>query len=352
MSMHTLAPKPLISVVVPVHFEEMVLEAFYERVVATFERVQQNVDFELLFVNDGSSDRSLQIMLALRERDPRLKVIHLSRNFGHQIAVTAGIDNAFGDAVVLIDSDLQDPPEVILEMLQKWREGYKVVYGVRSERRGESRFKLLTAQWFYRALDTMSEVKIPLDTGDFRLMDRVVVEGLREMREESRYVRGMVSWLGFPQCGVPYTRDARFAGETKYTLFKMMRFAMNGLTSFSESPLVVSAWIGAIVTLVGLASLVYIIVGKLLHPDALESGWASLMTTVIFFGGVQLLSLGVLGQYIGRVYREVKRRPLYVVEAAWGLGETARRRSTPRSINPQPGVVSPVRFEREAEKER
>ena len=341
--------KKLVSVIVPVHFEEKVLETFYERVVATFEHVAQQLDFELVFVNDGSSDRSLDIVLALRERDPRVKVIHLSRNFGHQIAVTAGIDHARGDAVVLIDSDLQDPPEVILEMLQKWREGYKVVYGIRAQRRGESRFKLLTAQWFYRALDALSEVKIPLDTGDFRLMDRVVVEGLREMREESRYLRGMVSWLGFPQCGVAYTRDPRFAGETRYPLFKMMRLAMNGLTSFSESPLVVSAWIGALVTLIGAFSLAYIVVGKLLHPEMLESGWASLMATVIFFGGVQLLSLGVLGQYLGRVYREVKRRPLYVVEASWGLQDVARPTAL-RSMNSQP-ALSPSRLERQDERE-
>lgn len=190
-----LSTKPTISVVVPVHFEEGVLEAFYERVAATFGQVEHEVELELLFVDDGSSDRSLEIMLELRERDPRVKVIHLSRNFGHQIAVTAGVDHASGDAVVLIDADLQDPPEVILEMLQKWRAGYKVVYGVRSVRKGETAFKLLTAQWFYRAFGSLSDVKIPLDAGDFRLMDRVVVEGLRQMREESRYVRGMVARL-------------------------------------------------------------------------------------------------------------------------------------------------------------
>ena len=311
--------KQTVSVVVPVHLEEKVLDAFYTRLAATFEPLQPGVTLELLFVNDGSSDRSLEIMLRLREQDPRVKVILLSRNFGHQIAVTAGVDHATGDAVVLIDADLQDPPEVIVEMLEKWREGYKVVYGVREKRNGESAFKLISAQWFYRALALLSEVDMPLDVGDFRLMDRVVVEGLQQMREESRYMRGMVSWLGFRQCAVRYTRDARFAGSTKHTLHRMTRLALNGITSFSEAPLVLLTWAGAAVTLGGCVFLAYVAIQTLLHPNSGTSGWSSLMATLIFFGGVQLLSVGVLGQYVGRVYREVKRRPLYMVEGAWGL---------------------------------
>lgn len=310
----------LLSVVVPVYFEEAVIEAFYRRVQTAFSPIADQFNFEFVFVNDGSTDRSLEILLGLRGRDPRVKILHFSRNFGHQIAVTAGVDHAVGDAVVIIDADLQDPPEVIVEMLSKWIEGYKVVYGVRSERKGESAFKLLTAKLFYRLLSHLSDVKIPLDTGDFRLMDRAVVEELRGMREENRYIRGMVSWLGFRQCGIEYSRDPRFAGETKYPLRKMIQFALNGITSFSEKPLVFSAWFGFVVTLLGFAFLIYIIIGKILNPAQLVGGWASLISVVLFFGGIQLLSLGILGQYIGRIYREVKRRPLYVLEHAWGVG--------------------------------
>jgi dolichol-phosphate mannosyltransferase len=295
-----------------------VIDAFYRRACAALAPLESELEVEFIFVNDGSTDRSLEILLALRERDPRVKVLHFSRNFGHQIAVTAGIDHAAGDVVVIIDADLQDPPEVILVMLEKWREGFKVIYGVRAERKGESAFKLVTAKLFYRLMGRLSDIKIPLDTGDFRLMDRVVVEGLRKMPEESRYLRGMVSWLGFKQCGITYVRDARYAGKTKYTFRKMIRFAFNGIASFSEKPLVLAGWLGLLVTAGGFAFLLYIIIGKLLHPDAIVTGWASLMGIVIFFGGIQLLSLGILGQYIGRIYREVKRRPLYILEAAWG----------------------------------
>lgn len=309
-----------LSIVVPVYFEELVIDAFYGRVVEALAPLAPEFELEFVFINDGSTDRSLELLLALRDRDPRVKVLQFSRNFGHQIAVTAGVDHATGDVVVIIDADLQDPPEVILDMLAKWREGYKVVYGVRSERKGENAFKLVTAKAFYRLMGRLSDVPIPLDTGDFRLMDRVVVDGLRTMREESRYIRGMVSWLGFRQCGVTYARDPRFAGKTKYTLHKMIRFAFNGITSFSEKPLILAGWLGLLVTAGGFLSLLWIIAGKLLRPESVVSGWASLMGIVLFFGGIQLLSLGILGQYIGRIYREVKRRPLYVLEATWGAG--------------------------------
>lgn len=310
----------LLSIIVPVYFEEAVIEAFYRRATQALVPLAPEFDIEFIFVNDGSTDRSLEILLNLREQDPRVKVLHFSRNFGHQIAVTAGVDHVMGDVVVIIDADLQDPPEVILEMLIKWHEGFKVVYGVRSERKGESAFKILTAKWFYRILGLLSDVKIPLDTGDFRLMDRAVVESLREMREESRYIRGMVSWLGFRQCGVSYSRDSRFAGETKYPLRKMVRFALNGITSFSEKPLIFAVWLGSLVTFLSFLVLAYLVISKILFPAQSVSGWTSLISVVIFFGGIQLLSLGVLGQYIGRIYREVKRRPLYILERAWGLG--------------------------------
>ena len=318
----------ILSVVVPVYFEEAVIEAFYRRACEALAALDPEFQIELIFVNDGSTDRTLEILLSLREQDPRVKVLHFSRNFGHQIAVTAGLDHAEGDVVVVIDADLQDPPEVIIEMLGKWREGYKVVYGVRAERKGETAFKLWTARIFYRLLSKLSDVRIPLDTGDFRLMDRVVVEGLRSMPEESRYIRGMVSWLGYRQCGLPYVRDARFAGKTKYTLRKMVRFAFNGITSFSEKPLILAGWMGVLASCVGFAYLVYILVGKFLSPTSVVSGWASLMGVVIFFGGIQLLSMGILGQYIGRIYRESKHRPLYILEA---LGESGSDASAPAS---------------------
>ncbi len=313
--------KKLLSLVVPVYFEEAVIEAFYRRVLVDLQPISSEFELEFLFVNDGSTDRSLQILLDLREGDSRVKILQFSRNFGHQTAVTAGVDHAMGELVVIIDADLQDPPGVILDMLAKWREGFKVVYGVRGERKGESAFKLLTAKVFYRLLSKLSDVKIPLDTGDFRLMDRTVVEALRELREESRYIRGMVSWLGFRQTGVEYSRDPRFAGETKYPLRKMIRFALNGITSFSEKPLIFSAWFGFVVTLLGFAFLLFVIIGKIRNPAQSIGGWTSLISVVLFFGGIQLLSLGVLGQYIGRIYREVKRRPLYILERSWGLAE-------------------------------
>lgn len=304
-----------LSIVVPVYFEELVIETFYDRLLEALGPLAGEFQLEMVFVNDGSTDRTQEILTTLHQRDPRVKVLQFSRNFGHQIAVTAGLDHATGDIAVVIDADLQDPPEVILSMLAKWREGYQVVYGVRAERKGENAFKLVTAKAFYRILGRLSDVPIPLDTGDFRLMDRTVVEGLRGMREESRYIRGMVSWLGFRQCGVTYSRDPRYAGKTKYTLHKMVRFAFNGITSFSEKPLILAGWLGLIITAGGFIFLAYIIASRILRPWTVVSGWASLMGVVIFFGGVQLLSLGILGQYVGRIYREVKRRPLYVLES-------------------------------------
>lgn len=313
--------KKRLSLVIPVYFEEAVIEPFYHRSVEALNELEPEFELEFIFVNDGSTDRSQEILLNLHHADPRVKVLQFSRNFGHQIAVTAGVDHAHGDVVVVIDADLQDPPEIILNMLAKWREGYKVVYGVRTERKGENAFKLFTAKWFYRILGKLSDTKIPLDTGDFRLMDKAVVARLRDMREESRYIRGMVSWLGFKQCGVPYSRDPRFAGETKYPLSKMIRFALNGITSFSEKPLTFAAWFGTFVTFMGFVFLGLIFLAKLRHPDQTVSGWSSLISVVLFFGGIQLLSLGVLGQYIGRIYREVKRRPLYILEQSWGTDD-------------------------------
>lgn len=305
--------KPVISVVGPVMNESAGIRLFYERTTAAMEAIEPPVDHELVLVDDGSTDDSVAVMEELCAADPRVRLIVLSRNFGHQIAITAGIDNADGDAVVVIDSDLQDPPEVIAEMVRRWREGNKVVYGVRAERAGESRFKLLTAKLFYRLVNRLSDVDLPLDSGDFRLMDRQVVQALREIREENRYIRGLVSWVGFRQCAVEYQRDARFAGATKFTVRRMLKFALDGITSFSEKPLRLAIQLGAVTTFAALLLAVWIAVAKILRPENALPGFASLMIVTLFFGGVQLLSIGLLGEYVGRIYREAKRRPLYLV---------------------------------------
>lgn len=308
--------KPILSIVVPVFNEDKVLSIFHAKASESLRPLEDRFDIEFVFVDDGSWDNSFQILKEISRKDTRVRPIRLSRNFGHQIAVTAGLDHAVGNVVVIIDADLQDPPDVILQMVEKWDDGFAVVYGVRNRRKGESVFKLVTAKIFYRLIGKLSDTRMPLDTGDFRLMDREVVNALKSMREESRYIRGMVSWVGFHQCGVTYDRDPRYAGKTKYTLRKMLRFALNGITSFSEKPLILSGWIGLGVTAFGALLMFHILIGKLLNPNSTVSGWASLMGVVVFFGGIQLLSLGILGQYIGRIYREVKRRPLYFLDPA------------------------------------
>jgi dolichol-phosphate mannosyltransferase len=304
---------PLVSVVAPVFNEEEGIAEFYERTTKAMEAISPPVRHELVFVNDGSSDGSLDVLRKIAASDRRARVVDLSRNFGHQLAITSGIDNAEGDAVVVIDADLQDPPEVIAEMIQRWRDGFKVVYGVRTERAGENRFKLWTAKKFYRTLNRLSDTPLPVDSGDFRLLDRQVVDALCQLREENRYIRGMVSWIGFSQTAVEYARDPRYAGETKYTLRKMVRFAVDGITSFSEKPLRVSIQVGIITCFIALVLASIIVVGKVLEPDSALPGYASLMVVVLFFGGVQLLSIGLLGEYVGRIYRESKGRPLYFV---------------------------------------
>lgn len=303
----------LLSVVAPVFNEEDGIAAFVGRLTGALGALDPDLAWEVVFVNDGSTDRSLEILREISLTDGRFKVLDLSRNFGHQLAITAGIDHARGDAVVIIDSDLQDPPEVIVDLVAQWRKGFKVVYGVRGRRRGESRFKLFTAKWFYRFLGRLSDTPLPHNAGDFRLLDRAVVAVLSEMREENRYLRGMVSWVGFPQTSVEYERDPRRAGESKYTLRTMVRLALDGITSFSERPLRVASQLGFLVTLLALGWMAWILLDVAINPGSVIQGWPSLMATVLFIGGVQLLSIGILGEYLGRVYRESKRRPLYVV---------------------------------------
>jgi dolichol-phosphate mannosyltransferase len=307
---HTL---PLLSVVCPVYNERQGIQEFYTRTKKVLLGLEGRVRHEIVFVNDGSTDGSLALLADMAGADPCVVVIDFSRNFGHQLAITAGMDRAHGDAVVVIDADLQDPPEVIEVMLDRWEEGCKVVYGTRTQRAGETRFKVMTAAFFYRMLNRLSDTPLPLDSGDFRLLDRKVVQVLGDLREENRYVRGLVSWAGFTQCAVTYQRDARFAGETKYPFRKMLRFAADALTSFSDKPLRLATQLGLFFTFSTLVYGTYIIVSRLLAPERSEAGFASLLVAVLFLGGVQLLSIGLLGEYIGRIYRESKNRPLYVI---------------------------------------
>jgi dolichol-phosphate mannosyltransferase len=306
----------LLSVVVPVYNESLVLAAFYDRATRALEQLP-GVDFELIFVDDGSADDSFSQLSMLAAQDPRVRIVKFSRNFGHQIAITAGLDHATGDCIVFIDADLQDPPEVIAQMLDKWREGFEVVYGVRAERAGEGRLKLLTAKVFYRLLKAITRVEIPVDVGDFRLIGRRAANQLRSLREKDRFVRGLVSWIGFRQTGVVYDRDKRFAGETKYPYRKMLKFALDGITSFSTLPLKLATWLGYASSALAFLYLASVFVQKLLGNTV--QGWATIMVALLFLGGVQLIALGIIGEYLGRLFNESKPRPMYVVEELVGL---------------------------------
>jgi dolichol-phosphate mannosyltransferase len=320
----------LLSVVVPCYNEEAVLRATHERLTSVLAGMS-TLDYELIFVNDGSRDDTQLILTQLQLVDPHVRVLLLSRNFGHQIAVTAGLEEAGGDAVVIIDADLQDPPEVIPQMVALWREGSEVVYGLRIDRQGESTFKLWTAKVFYRLINRLSETKMPFDAGDFRLLDRRVVDVINSMPERARFLRGMVSWAGFRQVSLPYERAARHAGESKYPLTKMISFAMDGIISFSLVPLKVAIWTGFLAIWIAVAGIIVAIVDRILEKN-LTRGWASLFVAVLFMGGVQLVSLGIIGEYLGRIYTEVKRRPLYVVQERLGFGNR-KERSKSEEVN-------------------
>ena len=308
---------PLVSVVVPCFNEQEVLRDTHRRLAAVLE--QTHLKCEIIYVDDGSSDSTPGILRELAARDERIRVVRFSRNFGHQMAITAGLEHAAGDAVAVIDADLQDPPEVILEFVQKWMDGYDVAYGVRAERDGETAFKLWTAKLFYRCIDRLSDTRIPLDTGDFRLMDRRVVDALLSMPERDRFVRGMVSWLGFSQVAVPYHRAARTAGVTKFSFFKMLRFAMDGIFSFSIVPLRLATWTGFAASGIAILGIVLAVIERVFGVTGLVRGWTSVMTAVLFIGGVQLICIGIIGEYVGRIYGESKRRPLYVLRETIGF---------------------------------
>jgi glycosyltransferase involved in cell wall biosynthesis len=306
-----LREKFLLSVVVPMYFEEEVVDECYKKLTSVLEDNQYN--YEIVFVNDGSTDKTPELLKALADRDKRVKVVDFSRNFGHQTAVTCGIDMSKGDAIVIIDADLQDPPEVIKSMVDLWKQGYDVVYGKRAKRKGETWFKLATAKMFYKFLQYMSEVKIPRDTGDFRLIDRKVAEVFKAMPERNRFIRGMIAWIGFNQTFVEYERDERFAGETKYPLKKMLKFAADGIIGFSSKPLKLIANLGVLTVVFSFLIIVYSILSKIFGKNV-ESGWTSIMLAVTFFGGVQMIAMGILGEYIARIYDESKNRPLYIVK--------------------------------------
>lgn len=307
---------PMLSVVVPCFNEEAVIEHANQRLSQVLGAITPN--FELIYVDDGSRDGTADLLHKIQLASPRVRVIRLSRNFGHQIAVSAGLNYATGDAVVLIDADLQDPPEIIAAFVDKWREGYHVVYGQRSDREGETRFKLWTAKAFYRLINRLSEVPIPLDTGDFRLMDRAVVDALRRMREKHRMLRAMTSWVGFRQIAVPYRREERFAGTSKYPLRKMIGLALDGIFSFSAIPLKIVTSVGLVFSALSVLGIIYAIAQRLLTDDWVP-GWTLIFIAVLLIGGLQFIFLGVMGEYIGRIYSEAKDRPLFVVMEELGF---------------------------------
>jgi dolichol-phosphate mannosyltransferase len=302
--------RPTLSLVLPIYNEEEVIPELHKRLQEFL--TQLALPAEVVFVNDGSRDGSMELLRGIAAEEPRYRVVSFARNFGHQRAITAGVDFARGKAVVVMDADLQDPPEVVLEMVAKWREGFDVVYGRRRKRAGETWFKLVTARLFYRLFAAMIPIRVPLDTGDFRLMSRRVVLVLRELRETHRFVRGMVAWVGFRQTEVLYDRPGRFAGDTKYPLRKMVAFAIDGITSFSVLPLRFATYLGMLMILGSVGVIVWALVAKYVLHQVVQ-GWTGIMIVVAVFASVQLLMIGILGEYIGRIYEEVKKRPLYIV---------------------------------------
>ncbi len=309
-------PRKMLSVICPVYNEETGLEALHRRISKVMDAI--DLDWELILVDDGSSDQSAAIIQRLNTYDDRVQGIRLSRNFGFQVAVTAGLDAACGDAVILMDADLQDPPEVIPQMVTAWLQGADVVYGVRTVRDGETWFKKASASAFYRVIHRITNVDIPVNTGDFRLMDRRVVDAIRQMPERHRFLRGMVSWVGYKQVGISYHREARYAGSTKFTLGKMIRFALDAITGFSYFPLQIASWLGFAMALLSALAIIFVIGLRLFGTDAPLSGQATTLIAVLFLGSIQLLCMGIIGEYLGRMYDEAKARPLYLIQDRWG----------------------------------
>jgi dolichol-phosphate mannosyltransferase len=311
------------SLIIPIYNEEESIPELYQRVQVVMNKLGDKV--ELLLVNDGSRDRSLKMIRELHEKDPRVCYISFARNFGHQAAVTAGLNFARGQAVIVLDADLQDPPELIPSLIEKWQEGYQVVYAQRTKRQQESWFKKFSAYIFYRLLQRLADVDIPADTGDFCLMDRCVVDLLNRMPERNRYVRGLRAWVGFEQTAVQFQRDPRFAGEVKYTFKKSLALAINSLVSFSKIPLRLSTYLGLFAAFISLLMAVMVLYWRLQQPDSRLTGLATILMATFFLGSVQLISIGILGEYIGRIYEEVKGRPIYTIAELAGLEKTAKR---------------------------
>lgn len=310
----------LLSVVIPFFNEEEVIEALYAKLTETWDRLSAEfgAEWELICINDGSSDRTAEILQELHRQDKRLKILELSRNYGQQIALSAGLDYSQGDAVIIMDADLQDPPELIREMIQEWQKGFHMVYAVRKTRRGETYFKKLTARLFYQSMRSLMRVDIPMDTGEFRLMDKRMVQEIRLMRERHRFLRGISNWIGFKQKGIFFERAGRYAGQTKYPLRMMLRYALDAVTSFSYQPLYMASYLGFLLSLIALIGAVLAVILRLAGNNILE-GQATTLVSVLLLGGVQLISVGVIGAYIGRIYDEVKGRPLYIVGKVYGL---------------------------------
>ncbi|OHD15179.1 MAG: glycosyltransferase [Spirochaetes bacterium GWD1_27_9] len=301
----------LISIIIPIYNEEGNIYLLKKRLFDILEKLNEN--FELVFVNDGSKDKSFEILKELSKETEKIKIINLSRNFGHQIAVSAGIENCNGDCAVIIDADLQDPPELIIELYEKWKEGYDVVYAQREKRKGENFFKLATASIFYRVLKQFTNIDIPVDTGDFRLIDRKVINALNTMPERQRFIRGMISWIGYKQIGVKFVREKRHSGETKYPLKKMLKFALTGITSFSFLPLQFATYLGFIVSGFSFIIVLFVLYLKFFTNKTIQ-GWSSLAIIILFMGGIQLICTGIIGEYLGRIGEEVKHRPLYLID--------------------------------------
>ena len=303
-----------VSIVIPMYYEEEVARECYEKVSNVLKSLKDKYDYEIIFVNDGSKDKTLEILENIAKDDKRAKIISFSRNFGHQAAVTAGLKEVSGDAIIIIDADLQDPPELIPQMLELWEQGNEVIYGKRKTRKGESAFKLLTAKMFYKTLNALSDVEIPKDTGDFRLVDRKVIDVINSLPEHNKFLRGLFSWVGFKQEAYEYERQERYAGKTKYPLKKMLKLASDGIISFSTKPLKLVGALGIVSIVISIVLLIYALISYIFKLNQLSAGWTSIIVAVTFFAGVQLLSLWIISEYIGRIYDESKGRPQYIVD--------------------------------------
>ncbi len=306
------------SLVLPTYNEQEIIDRTFTRLVTVFPNTARD-SYEFIFVNDGSRDQTPALLDAIQKRDSRVRIIHLSRNFGHQIALSAGLKEARGDTVSVLDADLQDPPELVMQFIAQWNLGYQVVYGIRKNRSGENWFKLTTAKLFYRFISRLAKVELPLNVGDFRLMDRKVVDAYNELREKHRYFRGLVAWLGFKQVGIFYEREARLLGKTKYTFPKMLQFATDGITSFTVWPLKLATYFGFFTAFASILAIGYVAHGKIMHNTV--DGWASVMVIILLLGSIQFFTIGMIGEYLGRMFDEVRGRPLYVIDRKLGFSE-------------------------------